>query len=113
MSSLTRLTVDASGRVTGQVVDYLEVGFKPTTMVYTIYDNATRTIINSRDSVDCLSSVDASGNLSMLLARADHVLAVPSNESEEHTINFKWTYNAGVDAGVADLVYIVEADLTP
>jgi hypothetical protein len=113
MSSLSDLIVDTSGRVTGQIVDHLEVGFKPTTCVFTLFDSATRAIINSRNATDCLASIDTNGNLSHALTRADQAIITVGNESELHVIHFKWTYNAAADAGAADLEYTVTKDATP
>lgn len=63
-----------------------------TTMVYTLYDPRSGAIINSRTAVDCKSSVDAQGNLALLLETADTTLLSTVSARERRVVLFEWTY---------------------
>ena len=70
------------------------------TAVWTLYDDETDTIINSRENVDMLSAVGAGGNFTLRLGPTDNVL-VGSNPSEGdveyHVVRIVYTWDDGTE----------------
>ena len=107
------LFVGTSGRVTGTIVDYAGTAFQPTTLVYTVYDVDTNTLIGSADTALTPASDCPSGALSFRLPIATQAMVNSARNSETHRIRFKWTHNAGADVGIQEVEYTVKKDLTP
>jgi hypothetical protein len=63
----------------------------------TFPDTATHTIINGRNDVDVLSSVDGSGNLAVTLLEADTLVTVPTGRTPytyQRRITFRWEWDS-------------------
>ena len=101
-----------SAVVTGTIVSNLDVGFKPTATVFTLYERNSKTIINSRNNTDITSSVAADGTLTHSLAPADNAMISATADVEIHVIRYKWTYNT-TEVGIAEFEYRVKKDTTP
>lgn len=73
-----------------------------TTLVFTLYDLASESIINSRTAVNILNTgggvVDTSGNLTLTLTPNDGVI-LGTSDLEKHLVLLEWTYNSGSKAG--------------
>ncbi len=113
---VTKLQVASSGWVSGTIKDKEKpaVAFQPITLVYTIYDKATSTIINSRNATALTPATDApSGVIGFRLAVGDQALAVATNETETHVLRLLWTWNAGASSAEDEIEYKVTKDPTP
>jgi hypothetical protein len=99
MPAVVTLTADVianmSSLLSFRIVNEAGVGFQPPAVTLTLYEKWTRTILNGRDAVDVLSSVDASGNVSFKLTPADNALLVPDDlrQIEIHCALFEWQFN--------------------
>lgn len=78
------------------------------TLVYTLYERSTGTVINARQDVDGLPLVDAAGLLTLELLPADTVMVTDTPE-EIHVILIEWTYNGGTRSGKGELIFKARA----
>lgn len=111
--AMDALFVGTDGRVTGTIVNYAGTAFEPTTLVYTVYDIDTNTIIGSANTALTPATDAPSGALSFTLPIAAQAMVNSARNSETHRIRFKWTYNAGASVGIQEVDYTVKKDLTP
>jgi hypothetical protein len=81
-------------------------GFKPSTLLLTLYDKNTGTVINSRSASDVLSSVDASGALALQLHPLDNVILDATRNTEKHRALLYWTWGSG-EAGAHTFEFTV------
>jgi hypothetical protein len=82
--------------LTAMVRDNLNVAIPGTSLdsaVYSLYlEKSPYTIINGRDKVNCVTSIDANGLLTMELSQAD--MAIVDGKLEEfHRLLFEWIWN--------------------
>jgi hypothetical protein len=63
------------------------------TMTFTLYNEKTGLVINSRDHVDIRSSVNASGELAFPLTIADMAIIDTTKAEEYHRALIEWTWN--------------------
>lgn len=80
-------------------------------LTVTLYDESTKTVINSRAGQNILNtnggSVDGSGVFALVLAAADNIMVTPSKHLERHVALVSWTYGAG-QTGNFEFVFAVE-----
>lgn len=86
-----------------------------TTLTLTLYDQASGTIINSRDAQDILNThnvtVSALGVLVWTMQPADNAIvgtSVAAGYRERHVALFQWTWSAGTKAGKYEVLIDVE-----
>jgi hypothetical protein len=82
-------------------------GASLTTMVYSLYDEDTLAIINSRTLVDIKANVTSGGVLTLELLPADMAVQTTSKDEERHRVLIEWTYAAGVKRGSYEAQVIV------
>lgn len=92
-----------SRRITFQIKDAdTGDGFQPDTLVMSVYDvdfsvvPATETIVNSRNDVNVIGSVDAGGHVDVVLDPADTAVDVPGGKvpaTLERRVLFVWTWD--------------------
>lgn len=115
--SLVRLHVDDSGRVTGQLIDLSDgTGLQPDQLYFSLWDVASGTTINSRLNIELTpvgNYVDASGNLTHKLTRADNVMIDSTKKKEVHRLRYYWIYNSTTDKGSAIVDFEVGPDGAP
>lgn len=80
-----------------------------TTLTLTLYNQDTAlTIINSVNGTSILNvdrgTVDASGNVAILLTPADGAMVDATKAIEHHVMLIQWTYAAGAKAGRHEVV---------
>lgn len=99
------------------LLDHLGAPIDPAgvaTIVLTVYDQASGSIINAKDAVSILNTnggvLDADGVLTLELAPADNVLANPTDYHREiHVALIEWTFGPGATrAGAVELVFKVQ-----
>lgn len=78
-----------------------------TTLTWTLYDERSDTIINSRDAVDAKASVDAQGLLTLALDAADMVIVKDRALEERHVVLVEWTWNGGDESGAHEIVFTI------
>lgn len=109
----------SSGRYSATVTDESKSPLPAsslTTLMLTLYDVDTGTIINRRDGQDVLNAndvtVDGDGNLIWSMKAEDSIIvdadAHPVGEKEKHIALFRWTYNGGYDAGEHEFIHYVK-----
>lgn len=88
--------------VTGQLVDFagdpiLKAGLS--TLLMTLFDEATSTIINDVDQDDRLSEVASDGSFTLKLDGPDNIIVntagVGSGQIEKHVLALYWRWNDG------------------
>lgn len=70
-------------------------GFQPQTLTLTLWDAKTGSIINNRDGVDVLSSVNAQGHVQFWLTPQDMVVHDQTKTTEVRCALFAWTWQGG------------------
>lgn len=101
-----RVAENSTSRLTATLVDLDAVGFKPDAVTLLLYDLDSRAVINSKDRVSVLSSVDANGNVSLELTPADNAI-VGSRWLEKHVALFEWSWSSGTRQGKHEIVFTV------
>lgn len=85
-----------------------------TTLTLTLYDQRSRTVINSRQAQNILNAnqvtIDAEGQLVWTMQPADNALiGTPRpGTTERHIALFEWTWDAGSKAGRHELLIEVQ-----
>lgn len=80
-------------------------GSSLTTLTVTLFDTASRQIINSRNEQDAKNAnqvtVNSSGVVTFSMLPADTIIVgnVKPGEKETHALHFRWTWSAGTKAG--------------
>ncbi len=82
-------------------------GTSLTTFVYTLYDERSNTVINSRTDVDDVANVDGSGIWTLTLTPADMAIIADRAHEERHVVLVEWTWNAGAESGAHEIVFTV------
>lgn len=116
----TRTKVDdpvferATARLTATIVNpFTGAGFKPETLTLTLYDAATKGVINTRTTVNVLDTnggtVSAEGELEFELLPADNVIVTKSRSvhRERHIALFEFTWASGVRSGKHEVEFSV------
>ena len=101
---------DTTARITGQIVDQDGTGFKPTTLLMTIFDVEKHTAGSAAliaEDVDVIADCDANGNVSIDLTRAQMVMKDATKDSERRAVRFVWTYTATADRGVRLFFFVL------
>lgn len=87
------------------------------TMLLTIADTLTGTIINGVQNINILNTnrgiIDQFGNVTVLLEPADTMLGYPSYRIVERSLIFVWTYNGGSSVGIHQANFKVQALAIP
>ncbi len=81
-----------------------------TTCTLTLYDKATRSIINSRNAQTILNAnggAIAAGVLTLTLSDQDNAMVYSAADTEEHVALIEWTWNAGTKKGVKEITFTV------
>ena len=83
------------------------------TLVLTLYEEATGTIINSRSGSDIKNTgggtLDAtSGAFTLTLAPDDMAIIQTDRNKEWHVALIEWTYNSGADGGGKEIAFQVQ-----
>ena len=109
----------SSARLTATIKDETETAIPAAsidTLTLELYDQrthldspgSTAAIINGRAGQDILNAngcvVDSSGNLTLTLKPADNVIVNAGQSSERHVALLKWTYAAGLKAGMEEVL---------
>ncbi len=102
--------------VTATIVDETGTAIPSTTLatlVLTLYDRETGTIINSVSQTNILNTgrgtVSATGELTITLTPADNALVTSAKAREQHVMLVEWTYPAGgAKAGKQELEFSVD-----
>lgn len=96
------ITEKTSGQYTADLVDELGVavpGANLTTLILTLYDLDTDTIVNGRNGQNVLNAngvtVDVAGHLVWTIAPADTTMVTAASGSERHRAIFVATWNGG------------------
>lgn len=97
-----------TSRLTGQIVDENNEGFKPDTVVLTLFDKNTRSIINGRDEFDVRPLVSDTGLLSFELTPADNTIVNSIRRVEVHEITIEWTWSGGNRKGAATIEFTLK-----
>lgn len=106
-----KTTAILSGTITDPATS---AGFKPTTLVGTLYNVEDGSIINGRNATDYLDTnggtVTAAGVLSLELTPADNAIvgARTGKDKETHRLLLVWTWNAGARIGRHEFEFNVE-----
>lgn len=79
----------------GTFLDEDSVAVQPATALLTLYDQASRQVINSRTDVDISASITA-GVLAWRLSALDTVLRDAGAHHEWHVIQIDWTWGASL-----------------
>lgn len=85
-------------------------GASLSTLTLTLYDQASRQIINGRSAVSVLNAnggtVDSSGNFEMVFDPEDNAF-VGTGDQETHVALFRYTYDSGAKAGQQRVFFTV------
>jgi len=96
MTVVTRLSERVPERSTaifsGRIVDQDGEGFRPESLLMTLYDMPTGQIINERRDVDVTSCVDAEGGFELELEPADNVI-IGTGPEEYHALMLTWSWD--------------------
>ena len=99
MALRTTLTTDVAEQstplLTGTFLDENGAAVQPDTALLTLYDEASRQVLNSREDVDIIASVTA-GALSWRLTALDTVMRQTGAHHEWHVIRIDWTWGASL-----------------
>lgn len=82
-------------------------GTSLTTCTFTLYDQATGVIVNSRNGVDVKANIDGSGLMTLILTPADGQILNDALTFETHVALFQWTYNTGASRGEYEVALVV------
>lgn len=95
-----------TGQYTSLIVDANNVAVPLAalnTLVLTLFDNASKAIINGRDGQSVLNAsnvtVSAGGVLIWTIQPLDNVILDDSLDTELHVALFQWTFNGGLESG--------------
>ena len=83
------------------------------TLILTLYEEATETIINSRSGSD-IKNTDGgtlhatSGAFTLTLAPDDMAIVQTDRNKEWHVALIEWTYNSGADDGGKEIAFQVQ-----
>ena len=96
-------------QITATVTDENDAGIDVaalTTIVMTLYDKKTGSIINSRQDQDIKNAnnvtIDSSGNLTWIVQPDDNIIvgsALPPTKLEHHVALIEWTWSGGSKEG--------------
>lgn len=102
----------ATARINGTIEDEAGVGFKPSTLVLTLYDLESDIIINSRNAQNVLDQngvvVASNGGLVWTVSPLDMIILDSTKDEETHIALFEWTWASGVKAGAYEIEIVVK-----
>lgn len=82
-----------------------------TTLTLTLYEKATKAIVNTRSAQNVLNAnnvtVDTSGNLTWNMQSADNAI-IGAATIESHVALFEWTWSSGTKYGKYEIEYPIK-----
>lgn len=90
------------------IKDEAGVGFQPQTLVFTLIDGFTDSIVNGRNAVNVLSSCNSNGHVSLRLDPNDLAFVTATRRTEVRRALFRWTWSAGTRADAHEIEFPIE-----
>lgn len=111
MDSYADIWEGTTARVRFTHEDQDGVGFQPTTLTVSLYDYATKVVINGRNeqALTVASYIDANGILTFDFQPADSVFVDAANREELHILRFRTTWSSGTRVALFELPFNLRA----